>query len=213
MNASDDGGLAVKASVAATTMTGPSRSPRPGAQPAPFAPPCSAVNPAAAATGRAGRAGYATGHNVADAIPTCAVHTVVGRGAPPSAWRGARHGRDIGHRNRVAAARAGDVCERHADRSALDRPRAPGGFAMKLSRLWQPGRLLFWQMVFFNVMSSLCTWVMRSYPLNTVGMLLLAFIALLNVAFGLAAAWRLLKEPQPLAQSLSTASTTEPNSR
>ena len=213
MNGPDDGGLAVKTSVAATAMTGASRSGRPRAQPAPFAPPCAAVNPPAAATGRVGRAGHATGHNVADAIPPCAVQTVVGRAAPPSAWRSARHGRDTGHRNRVAVARAGDVCERHADRSAPDRPRAPGGFAMKLSRLWQPGRLLFWQMVFFNVMSSLCTWVMRSYPLNTVGMLLLAFIALLNVAFGLAAAWRLLKDAPPLAQSLSTASTSEPNSR
>jgi len=84
---------------------------------------------------------------------------------------------------------------------------------VKLSRLWQPRRLLFWQMVFFNVMSSVCTWVMRAVPLNTVGMLLVALVALLNVAFGLAAAWKLVNEAPPADQSRSTASTTEPNSR
>ena len=88
---------------------------------------------------------------------------------------------------------------------------------MKLSRvlwrIWQPGRLLFWQMVFFNVMSSLIAWVMRSYPLNTVAMLVLAFVALLNVGFGMAAAWLLIRDEPPAVQSRSTASTTEPNSR
>jgi hypothetical protein len=87
---------------------------------------------------------------------------------------------------------------------------------MKLSRLWQPTRLLFWQMVFFNVMSSLIAWVMRSYPLNMVALLLLAFVALLNVAFGMAAAWLLIRDPPgkpPPAQSFKTASTTDPNSR
>jgi hypothetical protein len=68
---------------------------------------------------------------------------------------------------------------------------------IKLSRLWQPGRLLFWQWVFFNVMSSACAWAMRAFPLNTVGLVLLACIALLNVAFGLAAAWLLMREPPP----------------
>ena len=68
---------------------------------------------------------------------------------------------------------------------------------MKLGRLWQPRRLLFWQMVIFNVLSSVCSWAMRAYPLNTVGLLLVGFIALLNVGFGLAAAWALLREPAP----------------
>lgn len=69
--------------------------------------------------------------------------------------------------------------------------------SLKLSRLWQPGRLLFWQMVFFNVMSSVCAWAMRAYPLNTVGLLLVGFVALLNVMFGLAAAWLLMRD-EPL---------------
>lgn len=76
---------------------------------------------------------------------------------------------------------------------------------MKLSRLWQPGRLLFWQMVMFNVLSSVCTYAMRAYPLNTVGLLLVAFIALLNVGFGLLAAWALVRDPPPDQASGSSA--------
>ncbi len=68
---------------------------------------------------------------------------------------------------------------------------------MKLARLWQPRRLLFWQMVFFNAMSSLCAWALRALPLNAVGLLLVGFVALLNVGFGLAAMWLLLREAPP----------------
>jgi hypothetical protein len=69
--------------------------------------------------------------------------------------------------------------------------------ALKLSRLWQPRRLLFWQMVLFNVLSSACSWAMRALPLNTVGLLLVGGVALLNVAFGLLAAWALMREEPP----------------
>jgi hypothetical protein len=62
---------------------------------------------------------------------------------------------------------------------------------MKLRRLWQPGRLLFWQMVMFNVLSSVCSWAMRALPLNTLGLLLVGFVALLNVGFGL---WQLARK-------------------
>ena len=86
---------------------------------------------------------------------------------------------------------------------------------MKLSRLWQPTRLLFWQMVMFNVLSSVCTYAMRAYPLNTVGLLLVGFVALLNVGFGLLAAWMLMRDEPPAQRpagggsSDSTASTSE----
>jgi hypothetical protein len=68
---------------------------------------------------------------------------------------------------------------------------------MQLSRLWQPRRLLFWQMVMFNVLSSVCGYALRALPLNTVGLLLVGGVALLNVAFGLLAAWMLIKDPPP----------------
>ena len=82
---------------------------------------------------------------------------------------------------------------------------------MKLSRLWQPRTLLFWQMVAFNVLSSLGAWALRTLPLNTAGMLLVGTVALLNCGFGMLATWRLLKGPdQPAATaSVNTNSTSE----
>ena len=66
---------------------------------------------------------------------------------------------------------------------------------MQIKRLWQPRRGLFWMMVVFNLLSSLCTFAMRTYPLTAAGLWLLAVIALLNVGFGLLAAWQLMREP------------------
>ena len=66
---------------------------------------------------------------------------------------------------------------------------------MTLSRLWQPRRGLFWVMVAFNVLSSLGAWALRALPLNTAGLWLVGTLALANVAGGLVAAWRLLREP------------------
>jgi hypothetical protein len=73
----------------------------------------------------------------------------------------------------------------------------------KLTRLWQPGRLLFWMMLAFNVLSSLCSYAMRTLPLNRLGLLLVASVALLNVAGGLWAAWQLVKAPGPGLQDRS----------
>ena len=82
---------------------------------------------------------------------------------------------------------------------------------LKLARLWQPRTLLFWQMVVFNVLSSLGAWAMRDLPLNTAGMLLVGTAALLNCGFGMLATWRLLKGPdQPAGtSSASTVSRSE----
>ena len=63
----------------------------------------------------------------------------------------------------------------------------------KLRRLWQPGKPLFWMMVGFNVLSSVCSWAMRALPLSTLGLLLVGTVALINVAFGLLAAWKLMR--------------------
>jgi hypothetical protein len=68
---------------------------------------------------------------------------------------------------------------------------------MKLLRLWQPGRLAFWLMLAFNALSSLCSFAMRTWPLNTMGLVLMGCVALLNVAGGLWAAWQLVKDPGP----------------
>jgi len=70
---------------------------------------------------------------------------------------------------------------------------------MKLSRLWQPGRLLFWQMVIFNILSSVCGWALRALPLNTAGLLLIGVIGLLNCVFGMLAAWHLIRDEPPAA--------------
>ena len=91
---------------------------------------------------------------------------------------------------------------------------------MKWRRLWQPQRLMFWQMLAFNILSNVCTWGVRALPLNTAGTLLLSALALANVAFSLLAARALLHSPapgeaaaQPAAppsgSSASTASTSE----
>jgi hypothetical protein len=63
----------------------------------------------------------------------------------------------------------------------------------KLRRLWQPSKPLFWMMLSFNVLSSVCTWALRALPLNTVGLLLVGTVALINVACGLLAAWKLMQ--------------------
>ena len=68
---------------------------------------------------------------------------------------------------------------------------------MRLRRLWQPGRLLFWQMVMFNILSSVCGWALRALPLNGIGLAVIGLMGLLNVVFGLVAAWKLVTEEPP----------------
>ncbi len=68
---------------------------------------------------------------------------------------------------------------------------------LDVRRLWQPRRLLFWQMLAFNALSSACAWALRELPLNTLGLLLVGVAALLNVGFGMLAAWALLRDAPP----------------
>lgn len=58
-------------------------------------------------------------------------------------------------------------------------------------RLWQPRRGVFWLMLAFNLLSSLMAWVLRSFPLTTVGLLLVGLLALANAGAGLWLAARL----------------------
>ena len=75
---------------------------------------------------------------------------------------------------------------------------------MKWRRLWQPQRLMFWQMMVFNILSNVCTWGLRALPLNTTGTLLLGALALANVAFSLLAARALLRTPTAAEESQIT---------
>ena len=68
------------------------------------------------------------------------------------------------------------------------------GAAVKLSRLFQPRNPAFWVMIAFNVLSSLFAWILRSYPLNTLGLAVVAGLALANALLGMWFAWRLVCE-------------------
>ena len=72
---------------------------------------------------------------------------------------------------------------------------------MKLQRLWQPRHPIFWLLVVFNLLSSVCAWVLRSFSMPYPLMLSVAGLALGNVVFGLWCAWRLVNTvPAPPAQ-------------
>ncbi|MFM8898456.1 MAG: hypothetical protein ACKOF9_00675 [Burkholderiales bacterium] len=68
---------------------------------------------------------------------------------------------------------------------------------MKLQRLWQPTHPMFWLMVAFNVLSSVCAWALRAVELPYPVMLFIALVALGNVVGGLWCAWYLLKSEPP----------------
>lgn len=72
-------------------------------------------------------------------------------------------------------------------------PPAPAP-SVRLRRLWQPRNPLFWMMLAFNVLSSVLGWMMRTLPLNGLGLTLVGAMALGNVLMGLLAAWRLVRE-------------------
>ena len=48
-------------------------------------------------------------------------------------------------------------------------------------------------MVGFNVLSSVCRWALRTQPFSNFGLLLVGMVALINVALGLLAAWKLVQ--------------------
>lgn len=72
---------------------------------------------------------------------------------------------------------------------------------MKLTRLWQPRRGLFWVMVAFNALSSLGAWALRALPLEAALFAAVALLSLLNCAGGLWAAWRLVTEEPAAGRS------------
>ena len=64
---------------------------------------------------------------------------------------------------------------------------------MKIARLWQPRRAVFWMMVAFNVLSSGFAWAMRALPLSESGTMIFAALAIGNSLCGLWIAVRLMK--------------------
>jgi hypothetical protein len=64
---------------------------------------------------------------------------------------------------------------------------------MKLGRLWQPRRGVWWMMVAFNVFSSACAWALRALPLTDAGLLLFGVLGIANALCGLWIAARLLR--------------------
>lgn len=65
---------------------------------------------------------------------------------------------------------------------------------MKLSRLFQPRRPLFWLLVILNVLSSTISFILRGYELSLVATWLLSSFAFLNFIVGLRIALRLMRE-------------------
>jgi hypothetical protein len=65
---------------------------------------------------------------------------------------------------------------------------------MKLSRLFQPRNPLFWLMLAFSVLSSVCAWALRALPLTTLGMVLIGSVGLANALLSLVLTWRLIRD-------------------
>lgn len=65
---------------------------------------------------------------------------------------------------------------------------------MKLSRLWQPRNPAFWMMLVLNVLSSVLAWVLRTYPLVPLAMIVVAGFALMNAWIGIRLAVGLMRE-------------------
>jgi len=62
----------------------------------------------------------------------------------------------------------------------------------RFSRLFQPRNPLFWMFVLLNALSSVLSYLLRSYDLSLSMALLLALFALGNVIFGIRIALRLM---------------------
>lgn len=65
---------------------------------------------------------------------------------------------------------------------------------MKISRLYQPKNPRFWMMVILNVLSSILAWILRSYPLVPLAMLVVGAFALANAVIGIRLALALMRD-------------------
>ncbi len=65
---------------------------------------------------------------------------------------------------------------------------------MKLSRLFQPRNPQFWLLIVLNALSSVISWILRSYELPAAVTLVLAGFAVANVLVGIRIALRLMAD-------------------
>jgi uncharacterized membrane protein HdeD (DUF308 family) len=65
---------------------------------------------------------------------------------------------------------------------------------MKLSRLFQPRNPFFWILIAMNALSAVFGWIAHTWPLHTIGALLIAVLALSNAFAGMWLAWRLVRD-------------------
>ena len=68
---------------------------------------------------------------------------------------------------------------------------------MKLSRLFRPHDRRFWLMILLNVLSAILAWVLRTYPLVPLAMIVVAGFALMNAWIGIRLALGLMREAPP----------------
>jgi hypothetical protein len=64
---------------------------------------------------------------------------------------------------------------------------------MKLARLWQPRRPIWWLMLGFNVLSSGFAWALRALPLTPTGLVVFGLLGIGNALCGMWIAARLLR--------------------
>ena len=72
---------------------------------------------------------------------------------------------------------------------------------MKLARLVQPRKPMFWLLLLLNGLSTVISYVLRSHEFAAPVILVLVCFALGNMIYGIRIAVRLMQEPAPLTRS------------
>jgi hypothetical protein len=65
---------------------------------------------------------------------------------------------------------------------------------MKLSRLFRPRDPIFWLMLAFSLLSSLCAWALQALPLTPSGRVLVGTVGLVNAGLSALLTWRLIRD-------------------
>jgi 4-hydroxybenzoate polyprenyltransferase len=65
---------------------------------------------------------------------------------------------------------------------------------MKLARLFQPNKPIFWLMMALHALSGMLVWIVHHRPLNTFAVLIILIFAIGNALLGTWLAWRLVHD-------------------